>query len=601
MWVRVGLAPKSQAVSAEAPFCYAPRMHDPTRVRESLVWHTYEQLPSAIAGSALAVALLAVGVGLHEGGELLWIWLPVQFASHSLNLALYLAYRAGRVPKSATRALWLRRASSMATGLAWGLAGFLWPVQDGYGPWLGTVMCLGGILAGASSTIAADPKGYVGLTVVMIAPAVLVTPPEHWWAAALLVAFGAATTFVVIRNSRVLKQSFALRWENEELLASALAQGQAAEAARARAEEADEAKTRFLAAASHDLRQPVQALALFSDVLGSDPAPEARQRATEAIHRSTKALQAMLEGLLDISRLDSGLVATAPVRICLDSLFSEVVAALADEADLSDMVISSAGPALCVHADNGLLSRVIHNLATNAVRHGGRGRVLLSARRRGEHALVQVWDQGRGIPEKDCERIFDEFVQLQNSERDREQGLGLGLSMVRRICTLCGWELELRSELGRGTVFSVRLPLAESELPVRQTPLSVPDARPRAFLLVEDDQLVRDALTDWVGAQGGQAYTAQNGDEAIEVCERSPAFDVVIADYRLPGEHTGLEVIERIRRLTGRSMPSILLSGDLEIPSPLLGETASLTVLTKPVTGTKLSSAIDRLVTASRG
>jgi signal transduction histidine kinase len=263
------------------------------------------------------------------------------------------------------------------------------------------------------------------------------------------------------RNRAVLRESVALRFENAELLRQALEARDMAVEARQEAERATFTRTRFLAAASHDLRQPVQALSLFADTLSRVPESDvrARQRAVESLVQTTGALRGMFEGLFDISRLDAGLV-SAPRAVRVEPLLAEVVAALRDESESRGMVIHARGRPATVLADPALLARVLHNLAANAVRHAGRGRVLLAVRLRAGACTVQVWDQGPGIAERDRERIFEEFVQIGDPERERPMGLGLGLSIVRRICDESRWALQMKTAPGHGTMFSVIVPLA---------------------------------------------------------------------------------------------------------------------------------------------
>jgi CheY-like chemotaxis protein len=394
-----------------------------------------------------------------------------------------------------------------------------------------------------------------------------------------------------------------LRFENSELLEETIREHEAALRAHAAAERAAEAKSRFLAAASHDLRQPVQAMSLFVDVLESNPdlEREARLQAVRTLGRSTDALRAMIEALLDVSRFDAGLVTESPSAVPLEPLFAEVIAALTNEAEAKDVVLISAGRATTVFADPAALARVVHNLAANAVRHGGRGRVLLAARRGATHARIQVWDQGQGIAPEDAERIFEEFVQLGNRERDRAKGLGLGLPIVRRICTRSGWDLAMRSVPDHGSVFTVTVPLATS--PVHEDRLPRPaEGGSLRVLLVEDDVLVREASASFLEAEGCTVTTACDADEALAAFERLRSEragpDVLVTDHRLPGSTSGAELVERLSSAGDPGLPCVLLTGDVDDPWADRAPRPDRAFLRKPVNGEVLRDAIRRVAAA---
>ncbi|WP_053231681.1 hybrid sensor histidine kinase/response regulator [Sandaracinus amylolyticus] len=564
-------------------------MFDPT-LREERIAHAYAQLPGALAGSATVTALFAItACGTGGSVHLSW-WIALQGLAIAANVAILVAYRRGRFEPD--RAMWARRGGTLLVGVGWGLGGLVWPMHAEFGTGIAMSFCLAGLAASATSTLAADPIGYAMFAITALGPDVAASAGPRWWTAGLLAAFLGASFFMVWQNAVVLRAALSLRFENAELLARAIADREAADAARANAESAALAKTRFLAAASHDLRQPLQALSLFADVLATEPpVPEARRRAaTDALVRTVHALRSMLEGLLDLSRLDAGIVVAEPQVVSLAPIVGEVIAALHDEADARGVTLSAAGPVLDVHADPALLARVAHNLAANAVRHGGRGRVLIATRRRGDRAWLQIFDQGAGIPLDARERIFEEFVQLGNPERDRTKGLGLGLSMVRRICALAGWSLSLRSDVGRGSVFTVELPLATSA-PTREPSRSVPPAtRAVRILLVDDDVLVRQALEGWLEQCGCEVHVVGSAEEALDALRAGCAPDAVVSDLRLPGALSGVDLAQRIDR------PVILLTGDVDVPE----EHRAAAVLRKPVSGATLWATIAETIERQR-
>lgn len=221
------------------------------------------------------------------------------------------------------------------------------------------------------------------------------------------------------------------------------------------------ARTRFLAAASHDLRQPVQALLYFINVLELRLRDHPALDLVREMEVSLDGLRALLDSLLDVSRLDAGLVAVNRADVPLDSLLAQLAAEMRPLAEDKGLVLRLVPSRLTVRSDPVLLGRVIRNLLQNAIRYSDKGAILLGCRRQRGRARIEVWDTGIGIPETNLQQIFEEFYQVGNSERDRRQGLGLGLPIVQRLCQLLGHDLSVRSREGAGSVFSVGIPLAE--------------------------------------------------------------------------------------------------------------------------------------------
>lgn len=253
-------------------------------------------------------------------------------------------------------------------------------------------------------------------------------------------------------EGRVLERTEALLAANRELRVAK----EAAEAATA-------AKTRFLAAASHDLRQPIQAIHLFQDALSKTTLNAEQQRISDYLLRSVLNLGDLLNALLDISKLDSGIITATPRVIDIDELFGFIDAEFAPIAAAKSLRFKLYFPSadLALLADDNLLQSLLRNLVGNALKYTERGGILVALRRRGNHAVIQVWDTGIGIARTDMEAIFDEYFQVANPERDNAKGLGLGLSIVKRLAKLMGTEVRCRSRLGRGSVFELVLPLAD--------------------------------------------------------------------------------------------------------------------------------------------
>jgi len=439
---------------------------DQASLERALAVHTFDLMTSEGIGGICAGVAFTIAVALIDTGVRYWAWATMQLVALVVSIGVYGMYRQGDLTTTdAMRRA--RRIGVVATGVTWGAGALLWPIGTDQGLGFALMFCYAGLCAGAAATLAGDPIAYVLFASAALLPEIVLALPELWWVSAMLTLYFAVTAKAAFANRDVLAESLLRGFENTSLLARAVAEREAALTARADAERAGDAKSRFLAAASHDLRQPVQALALFVDVLRREPSltPGAHATTIEALSRTAGAMRAMLEALLDISRFDAGLVVPAPGVVALGPLLDGIVTGLEPEAARRDVILHVMGRARAVHADPTLLSRAVMNLVTNAIRHGGPGRVLIAVRDRGDVIAIQVWDQGPGISEAERVRVFDEYVQLDNRERDRQKGLGLGLSLVKRICATSGFGLTMRSHEGRGSMFELTVPRAVSDAP----------------------------------------------------------------------------------------------------------------------------------------
>lgn len=377
------------------------------------------------------------------------------------------------------------------------------------------------------------------------------------------------------------------------------------------AENANRAKTRFLAAASHDLRQPIQAAALYAHVLraslASDPAAV---EALGLLKACIESLNGMLSGLLDLSRLDAGAVDVRVVDFVPDELMRRLAAEFRGIAQVPGMDLRCVPASMPVATDAQLLERVLRNLLSNAITHGTpagtagrRGRVLFGCRRRGARVEFQVWDNGPGIPEDAQNSIFEEFRQLKNPERNPTQGFGLGLSIVTRIARLLGLEVSVRSTVGRGSVFSVTVPCGcSAQQPVHETapPIDAVQGqwlKGRTVLLVEDDERVRRGLTMMLKRWGARVVDVASVKELAAVVPRLRRRPhVMLTDYRLPGGATGGTAVELVRRRW--AVPGVIITGDTA--PERLREASSLDchLLYKPVDPAELVRVLVQAVNA---
>jgi signal transduction histidine kinase/CheY-like chemotaxis protein len=363
------------------------------------------------------------------------------------------------------------------------------------------------------------------------------------------------------------------------------------------AERANLAKSRFLASASHDLRQPMHALGLFiADLSRKEHTPDTRTL-IERIAASAEAMENLLDSLLDISKLDAGVVTSSPRGFALGPLFERIGSDYDHAARERGLRLRVRPTTLWIHSDPLLFERILINLVGNALRYTPQGSIFVAARRRGDHVLIQVRDSGLGIAPENQSSIFVEFVQLDNPARDRSKGLGLGLAIVRRLADLLYHPITLRSASGRGSVFGVMVPLARAENSVEPKPLQEQDLLGRIIVMIDDDSLAQESLAGLLRAWG--CFVVANDSltgalDALEEMEVEP--EIAISDYRLPGPHTGLDIIAEMRERFGATLPALLLSGDTG-PETLLEATArQVPLLHKPVRPAKLRAALSHLL-----
>lgn len=332
------------------------------------------------------------------------------------------------------------------------------------------------------------------------------------------------------------------------------------------AERANEAKTRFFAAASHDLRQPLHALDWFLDLLqGRIDEAETREIVTKA-QQSVGAMQGLFNSLLDISRLEAGVVNAEIQIISLDRLCLSLADEFDAQARMNGIEFQINLPKLHVRSDPVLLERVLRNLLGNAIKYTERGKVSLHTLKVDEEVMIKICDSGIGIPEEFQQEIFDEFRQLDNPERDRTKGLGLGLAIVQRIVKLLHHPLELESTPGKGTCFTLSVPWVEAPtiyLSSMSSTIPVTISDEAVIVLIDDEAQIRDAMGQRLAEWGYRTIVAEDLKQAFEELNREHwAPDLVIADYRLRDNLTGIEAINAMREHYGSSLPAFIITGD---------------------------------------
>ncbi len=377
---------------------------------------------------------------------------------------------------------------------------------------------------------------------------------------------------------------------------------QSADAAREVADRANQAKSRFLATASHDLRQPLQSLALLNGTLRrlvDDP------DALEALGHQDHAIEAMsrlLNALLDISKLESGAIKPEPVDFTITALFRQLEQEFAAVAANKGLQLHVAATAQSVHSDPSLVGQILRNLLSNAIKYTRTGSVSLTSGTDTARVRIEVSDTGIGIPADQLQFIYDEFFQVgvpTNSSRD---GYGLGLSIVQRLVRLLELKLEVRSEVGKGSVFALELApgrvaaLASVEPAAHAQTARQPSAP--QVLLVEDDPAVRDATRMLLKVEGYRVLTASCLEEAQSLARAHPRLDLLVTDYHLSNGETGTQVIAALRKELGEQLKAVLITGDTSSAMRELQRDERLRLARKPIHADELLTLLKSLLTA---
>lgn len=411
---------------------------------------------------------------------------------------------------------------------------------------------------------------------------------------ALSLVFVVTVELFALRISRAIEDALRLRFENESLVGQLTVE-------KERAESANLAKTRFLATASHDLRQPIHAMSLFVPALKTlserpSVSPLVVGTIATRLQAALDTMAQLLNRLLDISRLDAGALQPSPRPVNLQGLLRQVSDEVAQQAKAKGLKLRVRGQALTAHTDPAILHTILSNLAGNAVRYTERGGVLLATRRRGDRVRLEVWDSGIGISAEDLPRITDEFFQAEGGRRDASQsrGFGLGLAIVKRSAELLGSPLHARSRPGRGSVFAIELPLSDVAAPAAGAASSeAAPARSHRVLVVDNDEQILTAMSYLLRGWGHEPLLARSVGEVLAHLDAGAAPELALIDLHLASDEHGLQVAERLRERLGPRIRLAIVTGDTGREALASICAAGVTGLHKPVNPDRLLRFIE--------
>lgn len=367
--------------------------------------------------------------------------------------------------------------------------------------------------------------------------------------------------------------------------------------ARSNAERLNAEKSQFIAAASHDIRQPLQAINLLVSTLKSGSKKPNDVVLFERLESSVESMSDLLNSMLDVSKLDAQVIVPQPQHLCLTSLLEKLRGELTPFAKAKDIDLVIKADNNIVLADAILLEQVLNNLLSNAIRYTDSGNITLSTQSDSEQIEISVKDTGMGIASAYTEAIFLEFYQLHNPERDQNKGLGLGLSIVKRLCALQNWPLSLDSELGVGSCFSFKVPKGDSELiQVAETVDMNKNLGVIDVIVIDDHEGIRFSLSTILSNWGCKVRSFESADNACEAIKKLPTWkpNLIISDYRLRNNMTGIEAIDKVKTTLNHPIEAIVISGDTAPEEIIKIEKSGFIVFHKPIKPAKLRVIISR-------
>ncbi len=484
---------------------------------------------------------------------------------------------------------------TLMAGIVWGM----WPLMfyDFYSK--ETLLLISTLFAGMVAVSASSGRIYIPSFLSFSMPLVIPLSILHmqsgsdtlWLTGFLLLVFLLVNGGLTIQGHGQSLELIKARFENQTLLEN-LAQE------KNTAEQAVIAKNRFLAAASHDLRQPLHAMGMFLESLRCKESNADKLVIIENMSASAQALNGLFNNLLDVSKLDAEIIHFNPTHIDVGDMFERLHVEFKNAAAEKGIQVHSEHSACALYADSILLERVLRNLLSNAISYTNEGKVsLVCESSDGQYAHISVIDTGLGIPEHEQDNVFSEYHQLNNPERDRNKGLGLGLAIVQRLCDLMQLKVRMHSQVGIGTRFSLAVPIGDvNKIKASQSEAGLPSLPSITIMVIDDEEAVLASMQSMLDQWGCRVVLAESARDALRaIALERICPDLIISDYRLRNNCTGVDAIAAVREALDSDTPGIIVTGD---NSPMrLKEVndSGLHLLHKPVNPDDMRSAIASL------
>ncbi|TDP82186.1 signal transduction histidine kinase [Aquabacterium commune] len=569
----------------------------------------YRQHSAALIGQFLGVLAVTMAFWQHAPHPILLGWTGSFTLLWALRFVNLLSYERAVLQNRVDPGPWYRRwkIGAILSAALWGVVPVLLYRHGGHFERLVVMLAVYSYAIGSVPYMAAHTRLFIGCMAMYFVPMITITAIYDAQGLQIAGVWGLMCLCVLtlghaFRN--MFGEMVGLRMHTQELAHKLRGEMKAAEAAQRDAEAANRAKTQFFAAASHDLRQPLHALGLFAEALRNRSKDVEVAHLVNSINSSVDALEGLFSELLDITKIDTGGVDIEPEHFAMRDLFTRIQLHFEPIAFEKGLMLSFHGEQHHCYADPLVVERILRNLVSNAIRYTEDGGVLVSCRKRGDQLCLQVWDTGIGIADKEQGRIFEEFYQTQSNrplQPHHRKGLGLGLAIVKRLADLMSAPLTLRSRVGRGTVFTLMLPIGRAPRmqPVSNAPkpsLGVTLDR-RHIVVVEDELAVLEGLQVLLKGWGA-TVSAFDSVAAVSAWaegfdpDTTPRPDLLMVDYRLPNQRTGIEAIKVLRDIFGPALPAILVTGSTMTQHEEEARQHQFHVLLKPVVPTKLRAMI---------
>lgn len=552
-----------------------------------------------LAFSSVLLPALIIGVFWKLVAPLpLLLWAMAASSVPVMRLVLQFIYKHLQPPdREAPRWGAYCTISNLVSGLVWSAAIFVFHIPDSLTHQAFIIITVLGMTAGALTLTSSWLPAFHALVLpplITLMLHMLGKGTPEWIALSLMsVLFTGILLRVASTSYRHFTEAVRLRLENLDLIEKLRNQ-------KTKAEQANQSKTQFLASASHDLRQPVHSLALFAEALRYEVNTPKAQMLMNNLSKSIESIDELLSSLLDISKLDARVVKVNEADIRLRPILQKI----------SNEFYKPEGQTIhfrvrecnfAVHSDPVLLTNIIRNLVSNAFRYTRKGGILVACRKRSNHVSIEVWDTGVGIPKSEIQNIFNEFYQLENPERDRSKGLGLGLAICQRLCELLKHSLSVQSTPGRGSVFKIRVPLAKAEFvseTSRKTTLASGFGN-HTVLVVDDEKEILNAMRAVLQSWQCHVITAGSAREALQLLTENPELKprLIICDYRLRDQETGTSVIDAIRSSLNSAIPAIIMTGDTAPERIREAEASGHLLMHKPIKPSALYNALQTALT----
>ena len=491
--------------------------------------------------------------------------------------------------------------ASTVTGMLWGLTAY-WPyvIEDTSSMVFLAIMVLG-VTAAGLAVFAPYLRSFIAFASLVLIPFVVRFFQEdsklYLTLGIMFLLYFSVLIISGYNMKRAVGRSIELRLENLGLVDDLILKNTQAEQAREKAEQADISKSKFLAAASHDLRQPLHALGLFVDTLESRiEYPEVRS-IVDNIRISTDALGDLFNALLDISKLDAGVLEPKATDFQLRTLLERIQTDFSEPASNKSLQLRIVDCGFVIHTDPSMLERILRNLVSNAIRYTQQGSVLLGCRRQGNRISIEIHDTGMGIKPDEINNIFEEFYQIENPERDRRKGLGLGLAIVKRLANLIDCPITVSSTTNKGSVFRISAPYIASAMPAVRTQHDfVEDLKGTRVLVIDDEAMIRLGMCKVLEEWECDVKEAESIEQALNILQDECEIDIILTDYRLRENTTGIEAIQQIHAACNRNIPAIILTGDTDPQRLREAKDSGFKLLHKPVSSARLRSLMSYLL-----